>query len=229
MSNDILWTRAEARAFDRRMIEEVGIPGVVLMENAGAGAARWILENRGLLGVKPEAMVGVLCGRGNNGGDGYVLARHLWLAGQSVAIYELGEPEGLSPDASIFRGVCLRVGLNMARWVNESPPSRAHEVSCWVDAVLGSGFTPPLREDLVDLFSSLELIRSSSGAPLVALDCPSGLDIDTGNPAPGSLKADFTLTFGATKAGFQSAQAASSTGRVSVVSLGVPVATPEPQ
>ncbi len=153
--SEFAWTRAEARAFDREMIEEVGFPGVVLMENAGGGAARWILENRASLGLSPDSKVGVLCGRGNNGGDGYVLARHLWLAGQSVVIYELGDPEELSQDAAIFRVVCHRLGLSMCRLGSDGLPAVAEETSCWVDALLGSGFRPPLRSEMVDLFSSV--------------------------------------------------------------------------
>lgn len=223
MNRDVIWTRSEARDFDRRMIEEFGIPSVVLMENAGRGAAEWILQRREELKLNPRDLVGVLCGGGNNGGDGYVLARHLALAGQEVHIYELSDPESLSPDAATFRHVCLKLGLSMALWDGDASVPRSEEVSCWVDGVLGSGFKAPLRGHLAGLFGMIESARQENSAVVIALDCPSGLDLETGIPADGALRADATLTFGALKAGFQGPDASSLVGEVIVIGLGAPL------
>ena len=224
MNQGVTWTRQDARDFDRRMIEEFGIPGVVLMENAGRGAAEWILAHRERLGLQPDGLVGILCGRGNNGGDGYVLARHLSLAGQGVAIFELGGPGELSPDAGVFREVCVRMGIAMSQIAGESLTPRALVADCWVDAVLGSGFRPPLPANLIALFAHIETLRSEFPSCLIALDCPSGLDIDTGEVSEGACKADVTLTLGALKVGFLAPEAASFTGDVFVITLGAPVA-----
>ena len=223
MNHGVTWTRQDARDFDRRMIEELGIPGIVLMENAGRGAAEWILAHREMLGLQSDGLVGILCGQGNNGGDGYVVARHLSLAGQGVVLFELVEAGSLSPDAAIFREVCVRMGVDMVTAGEEGLTNRGLDVDCWVDAVLGSGFRPPLRANLVSLFSLVEDLRVESRSSLICLDCPSGLDIDTGMASPGAFKADITLTFGAMKAGFLAQEATSSIGNVIVISLGAPL------
>jgi len=223
MDEEVTWTRAESRDFDRRMIEEVGVPSVVLMENAGRGAAEWIVRNRGALKLTANDLVGVLCGGGNNGGDGYVLARHLALAGQEVQIYEVSSPERLSRDAAIFRAVCLKIGLSMESWPGCDELPGSEEVRCWVDGVLGTGFKAPLRGNLEGLFRVVDASRRVRGATVIALDCPSGLDLDTGIPAEGSLRADATLTFGALKVGFQGPEACELVGEVSVIGLGAPV------
>ncbi len=107
-------SREQVRELDRIAIEELGLPGVVLMENAGRGAAREVLhafESRcGDAGCAPARAL-ILCGAGNNGGDGYVVARHLCDAGVDVTLLETAPPERLSKDAAVFRGVCEAMGI----------------------------------------------------------------------------------------------------------------------
>ena len=202
------------------MIEEVGVPSLVLMENAGRGASEWMLSRAETLGLSSGGTAGVLCGGGNNGGDGYVLARQLVAAGLSAFLIEVGDPLRLSSDAAVNRQICVQLGLPMATW----PLSGAEigSISCWVDAVLGAGFKPPLRVLERAVLEEVGSLALAAGARVVALDSPSGLDMDSGVAAPGALRADFTLTFGARKAGFGAPGAGEWTGEVFVISLGVP-------
>jgi len=218
------WTRSEVREFDRRLIEELGIPGVVLMENAGRGAADWILSNLEQLGCSTGCRVCVVTGKGNNGGDGYVLARHLSVAGLDVVVLETAMPEHLSPDAGIFRAACSKMSLPMVCVEPDRLSDVVGTVDLWVDALLGTGFQEPLQGGLKALLEAVEINRTSQGACLVALDCPSGMDVDTGAPADGCLRADATLTFVGTKVGFQSPEARSILGEVVVLHLGFPSA-----
>lgn len=203
------------------MIEEVGVPSIVLMENAARGACDWMLSRAEALGLSSGGTVGVLCGGGNNGGDGYALARHLASAGIPVFLIEVGDPLRLSQDAVINRQICMQLGLSMSRW----PPAATHfgAISCWVDALLGAGFKPPLRALERSVLESVASLVMNSGASVVALDLPSGFDVDSGIAAPGALRADFTLTFGAQKVGFGVPGAVEWTGEVFVISLGAPI------
>lgn len=203
------------------MIEEVGVPSLVLMENAGRSASQWMLSRAEVLGLSSGGTAGVLCGGGNNGGDGYVLARHLVAAGVPAFLIELGDPLRLSSDAAVNRRICAQLGIPMGTW----PLSGAEigSISCWVDAVLGAGFKPPLRIEERTVLDEIGSLAMAAGARVVALDSPSGLDMDSGVAAPGALRADFTLTFGAQKAGFLAPGAADWTGDVFVISLGAPI------
>ncbi len=210
------------RELDRYAIEELGLPGVVLMENAGRGAAEAVL--RGL--SRPErARVVVLLGRGNNAGDGYVLARHLDLAGVAVELVETASPERLSPDAAVFRAVLARAGFPLR---DGSDAARIEEVarglegaSCVVDALLGTGARGALREPIAGWVRWANA-RRAEGAEVVALDVPSGLDPASGSPAEPCLEADRTVTFAAAKTGLVAPGAARWVGRLEVVPIGIP-------
>jgi len=226
MSGEVSWTRAEAREFDRRAIEELGIPSPVLMENAGRGAADWILARRERFGLAEGARVGVLCGKGNNGGDGYVLARHLSLAGLEVVVGESAPCAELSRDARVFRDVCAKMGVELVSLAEVETGAGVAElmgpVALWVDSVLGTGFLPPLREPLRTLLGAIGEAVGGESAPLIALDAPSGLDVDTGEAAESCLRATATLTFGAMKVGFGRPEAASALGEAVCLPLGAP-------
>jgi NAD(P)H-hydrate epimerase len=223
-------TRAQVREIDRIAIEELGIPSVVLMENAGRGAAEELLAalDGGLLrppgGARPAALV--LCGGGNNAGDGYVVARHLANAGLDARLAETAPPEKLSPDAAVFRRVTVAMGLahrgvaDAAAWASEA--AWLGEASLLVDAVLGTGFHGEVREPLAGLLSVAGAWAREGRRPVVALDVPSGLDVDTGDPSNVVLRADLTLTFAAAKVGLERAEARAFTGPVRVVSIGAP-------
>jgi NAD(P)H-hydrate epimerase len=214
----IVLSRAQVREVDRRAMEEYGIPGVVLMENAGRSAAE-IVRGR----VRAGGRVAIVCGRGNNGGDGYVIARHLSNAGLEVRLLEAFGGGATAGDAAVHRHTALRMGLECHPF--DTPEAIAAgrqalgESDVVVDALLGTGFAGAPRPPLD---AAIEAINRARPAVIVAVDVPSGLDCDTGH-APGAVvRADLTITFVARKAGF--ASAAEYVGEVLVADIGVPAA-----
>ena len=227
MTDDLTWSRDEAREFDRRAVEDYGLPSSVLMENAGRGASDWVLARQSELGLPPSSHVAVLCGQGNNGGDGFVMARHLALGGLSPSIVEFGRPKKPKPDRELYRSVCAEMGLPLLSVAEASSPGGALEGSkapqLWVDCVLGTGFKDSLRGELAHELESFGRLIRDSKAPVVALDLPSGLDADTGGIDFAHIRANFTLALGAQKTGFKAPGAAVFLGRIFVLPLGAPL------
>ena len=178
-------TRAEVRAFDRHAIEQLGIPAPVLMENAGSGAAR-ILQSLGIRG-----RVDIACGKGNNGGDGLVIARHLANQGFEVRCLLFARPEDLSADAAMQCNIVQRMGLPTIV-VEESDFTGANWI---VDALFGTGLTGSVRPPFDRVIESI----NASGVRVMAIDIPSGLDCDTGKPLGPCVRAQHTVTFVAPK------------------------------
>ncbi len=208
-------TREQIREIDRRAIEDYGVAGVVLMENAGRNAAELIRAN--LKEMDQPAAVCILCGRGNNGGDGFVIARHLCNAGMNVEIILPADPEKLAPDAKVNHDIASKMEIPIHPFAEAEAAacvSRAHVV---VDALLGTGFSGEVRPPLDQ---AIELINSANHALKIAIDVPSGLDCNTGQPAAPTVRADLTITFVAPKVGF--ASAAAYTGRVLTADIGAP-------
>lgn len=232
MDSSLYLTRAQVRAIDRLAVEEYGLPAVILMENAGRGAAQWVLEiarerrSRGCA----DTPVAVVCGRGNNGGDGYVVARHVANEGWPVELFATDPAERLPADAQIMRRVVERMGLAVHDVGDEASLARAGPrlaaAGIVVDALLGTGFQGEVRPELARIIESINALRADYTSPIertvVALDVPSGLDCDRGEPSNATLIADVTVTFVARKQGFSVPQAARYLGRVEVVSIGVP-------
>jgi NAD(P)H-hydrate epimerase len=212
----------QTRAVDQYAIEKLGIPGVVLMENAGRNAAYLIdgwLRRRGA----PSGRVAVLCGRGNNGGDGFVIARHLFRTGHEVFVDLYGDPEKLSDDAAVNHGIARRMGIAI-RNIREkgalSPAVRRWRGSdAIVDALLGTGFSGEVHEPLAGI---IEKVNALDGPLIVAVDVPSGLSADTGEPGGVAVRANQTVTFVAKKAGYESRSARTYVGRIHVVDIGAP-------
>ncbi len=209
---------AQCRAFDRCAIEQLGIPGVVLMENAGRNAAdlitRW---------VSPSGTVSIVCGRGNNGGDGFVIARHLTIRGYRVGLALPGDPADLSPDAAVHYTIVERMGLSI-RWtgkgsIPEDIQADWQRSTCIVDALLGTGFSGQVRQPLR---GAIQAINALNGPLVVAIDVPSGLDADSGEPGGDAVRAHHTITFIASKTGFGLPDAGRYTGQVHVVDIGAP-------
>lgn len=214
-------TRAQVRDLDRRAIEEFGLPGVVLMENAGRGAAELVAR------LWPgDGPVAIACGRGNNGGDGFVIARHLELAGRTVRVLSAAEPASIGGDAATMLAVAVRAGIRVVSLA-------AADAAAWrdnlggaaivVDALLGTGTTGAPRGTVAVAIDAITAWRAATPAGCVlAVDLPSGLDCDTG-AAPGAcVRADVTATFVARKRGFDAAGAADLLGDVHVVGIGAP-------
>ena len=211
-------TCAQSRQVDRIAMDELGIPGVVLMENAGRSAAEYL---RTEIGPAPSS-VGFVCGGGNNGGDGYVAARHLANHGVDVTLYALRPPRPDS-DAAVHATIADRMGLR-ARRLDPGTTGDAL-AAAWsvhdllVDALLGTGFRQPPRPDAAAVIGEINQCR---GPQIVAFDLPSGFDGDTADTGSGAVRADMTITFASEKIGFTQPGAAAWLGRVVVADIGVP-------
>ena len=213
-------TRAEMRELDRRASEEFGIPSLILMENAGRGAAEVAAE----MARPREGCVLVFCGRGNNGGDGFVLARHLANRGYDVRCHFAGRSAEVErrSDPGVNLEILRRMGIPITE--HDEPAQRddmARSVgwaSLLVDALLGTGLRGPVREPYSQLISFLNARR----APVLAVDIPSGLDCDTGEILGKAVHATRTVTFGAPKVGFGRGQGPELTGKVTVADISIP-------
>ena len=214
-----LLTRDQVRQVDRIATETYGLCGLVLMENAGRNAAAIIADEVVMRSAaylaNPVRRVVIFCGTGNNGGDGFVVARHLANSGHVVRAGLAGDASRLSPDAAVNHDICRRMGIDI-RPADECPIEPDDLVA---DALLGTGFTGDVREPLAGL---IERINASAKRGLVAIDVPSGLDCDTGVPANAAIRADATVTFVASKVGFARASAAEYVGQVHVADIGAP-------
>jgi NAD(P)H-hydrate epimerase len=209
-------TRDEVRDVDRRAIEQLGLPGIVLMENAGRGAAELLIS----LGI--DGPVAVVAGKGNNGGDGFVIARHLENHGCDVRVLLFADPKELSGDAATNYRVLCAAGSPIRNCLAETDPSgwKKDLGSCsWiVDALLGTGTRGTVREPFGTVIEQI----NASARRVLAVDLPSGLDCDTGRPLGPCVRAAHTATFVAPKRGFDAPGAAAYTGLVHVVDIGVP-------
>ncbi len=214
-------SRQAARDFDAWAINEMGIPGVVLMENAGRGTVEAM---RGAMGLAAMQRATIICGGGNNGGDGFVIARHLANHGVAVNIVLCGDPARLRGDALVNHNICRHMNLPTEQLAPDGPDLHKKiqqlttESDVVVDALFGTGLRGELAEPFVRLISSL----NACPAPIVAVDIPSGLDCDTGDPLPVSIEATATVTFGGLKQGFvNNPDARCATGRIFVASIGI--------
>jgi NAD(P)H-hydrate epimerase len=209
-------SREEVREVDRRAITEFGVPGVVLMENAGRGAAE-LLRALGIHGP-----VAVCCGKGNNGGDGFVIARHLDNWEVPVRVLLFARPEQLTGDAAINYNIIARSRLAIETYPDDPDwqqvRRRLASAEWLVDALFGTGLTGPLRSPYDRLIEEM----NSSPAKVLAVDIPSGLDCDTGAPLGAVVRADHTVTFVALKKGFANPAARQWLGQVHVVDIGAP-------
>jgi NAD(P)H-hydrate epimerase len=207
-------SRAQVRELDRRAIEEFGVPGAVLMENAGRGAAELLLS----LGVHGRVLV--CCGKGNNGGDGFVIARHLANRGVLVHTLLFARPVELSGDALVNYRILERGGYSL-QVIEFAPETLKRELarSEWVvDALFGTGLSGPAREPFPKIIEAINAAARS----VLAVDIPSGLDCDTGRPQGATVRACHTATFVASKAGYANPDAAPWLGRVHVLDIGMP-------
>lgn len=216
-------SRASARAFDSWAERTLGLPTLVLMENAGRGAADCLLELLKDSGDDPtDSRVLVVCGWGNNGGDGGVLARRLLLRRVPVRLVWFGTPDRASHEASIQFEILKRLGVDQTMFGSRFSPADLapflSEADWIVDALLGTGPSSPIREPFVTIINNL----NQSGKSIFSLDLPSGLDADLGVPLGVSIIARATATFVAPKLGFTNPDSARLTGPIHVVDIGLP-------
>ena len=220
--SELILNREQSRRVDVVAVERYGMTGLVLMENAGRGAAAIIrriyeTEARGI------ETVAICCGKGNNGGDGFVVARHLDNARIPVRILLFCDPAKLTGDAAANYEIARRSGLPIEVFAGEhldEPRLRSSldGAGFVVDALLGTGSTGEPRAPLDQVIALLNKTRTRR----IALDIPSGLDCDTGLPAAATFQAHDTITFVARKLGFNAAAAKPYLGQVHVVDIGVP-------
>ena len=211
-------SRAEVREVDHRAIAEYGLPGIVLMENAGRNAAA-LLRELGAVG-----RVAIVCGKGNNAGDGFVIARHLETMGLEPRLL-LAAADGYAGDAAINHGVAVKAGLPIVHLAEAGPADWNRELgrAAWiVDALLGTGATGAAHGGIAVAIEAINAVRSLGEARVFAVDLPSGLDCDTGLPLGPCVRADVTGTFVARKRGFDRPDSEAFTGRVHVLDIGVP-------
>lgn len=200
-------SRDQVRELDRRATVEFGIPSWFLMENAGRGSADLLAS----LYAAPRT-VWILCGPGNNGGDGFVMARHLKNRGFDPRIAFRYDPRQLKGDAAASYLMAQKSNILIDNnFVHDSD-------AIYVDAWFGTGFSRPLENDdrlMVETLNSFNL-------PILSIDVPSGIDCNTGKPLGVCVRATHTATFVAPKLGFQNSKAKQFTGEVHVIDIGIP-------
>ncbi len=215
-----LVTASEMRELDRRASEEYGIPGVVLMENAGAAVAR-TAERRW-----PGSTVVVLCGPGNNGGDGLVIARHLHNRGVSVVALLLTPGEKLKADAAHNYRLARSFGVPLVEQPSPAALRRAlREAGLIVDALLGTGLTGPVRGEIATAIAA----TNATAAPVLAVDIPSGINSETGAVMGEAIRAEVTVTFGLPKVGMYCYPGRGYCGEIEVADISLPRALLESQ
>jgi hydroxyethylthiazole kinase-like uncharacterized protein yjeF len=204
---------------DRRTIQECGVPGIVLMENAGRGAAELLVRSF------PEActgLVAILAGQGNNGGDGFVIARHLMNWGIQTKVYLLACRDNCRGDALTNLQIWLNMGGEMAEILYKGNFAKAKKeiakASLIVDAIFGTG----LNSEVKGLFKDIISFINSLPQRVMAVDIPSGLDATEGKVLGAAVRANLTTTFGLAKIGQVVEPGIGHVGRLEVVDIGIP-------
>ena len=214
-----LVTASEMQEMDRRTIETFGIPGRVLMENAGRGATDFLIEQYPDIA---SLRAGIIAGRGNNGGDGFVIARYLTQRDVNVTVYLLTETVGLTGDAAANFALLAPLGVAVIVLPDsnsfEGAKDSMRDRDLWVDAILGTGLKSNVRayyREAIDFINSLN-------KPVFSVDVPSGLNADTGQPCGTSIRAGATATFAFAKTGHYQYPGAALTGKLRVIDIGIP-------
>lgn len=198
--------RDGCRRLDAEATERFGIPGIVLMENAARGVSDVALQM-----INPPHRVHMLCGPGNNGGDGWAAARHLHNAGCAVSITSIGAPrEGT--DAATNASIAEAMGIPVLAWDD------VRGVDLVIDALFGTGLDRPVDGAVKALIDSI----NAADVRVLAVDLPSGLDANSGSPLGAAIRADATATLVAWKHGFLELESVRWTGEIHTVDIGVP-------
>lgn len=213
-----LVTASEMRELDRRAIQEFGIPSVVLMENAGR--TTYEILRREFPSLQGE--VAVVAGRGNNGGDGFVVARYLANAGIPVAVFLLGQRDRVSGDARVNLEILAHLGIAVEEVLAEADLNptihRLAKAGLILDALLGTGLTSPVTGLMAALIERINHLR----AKVLAVDIPTGLSADTGEVLGVALKAQVTVTYGWPKLGQVLPPGRDYVGRLWQVDISIP-------
>ncbi len=214
-----LLSREQMRAFDAHAITTCHVPSLVLMENAGRGATD-VLVRELLDGSAVGRRVTVVCGTGNNGGDGFVVARHLASRGAVVEVILAGDANRMTSDCRANHAAFVGIGGRVALLSNDVEPLRKalSVTEVCVDALFGTGLDRALGDPFLAIVRAVDEARCRK----LALDVPSGMNADTGAPMGGALHADVTVTFAHPKLGHLTPSGARISGDVHVVDIGVP-------
>jgi ADP-dependent NAD(P)H-hydrate dehydratase / NAD(P)H-hydrate epimerase len=214
-----LVTASEMKEMDRLAIERIGMPGTVLMENAASGACRIFLDH---FNPGCGSQIVIFCGKGNNGGDGFAMARRLLGAGMQVVVICLAETSQITGDARINLEIIERMGLAIipAPAPAELSGCKEHIRECdyIIDGIFGTG----LNSDVKGIYLEAIQMINASGKQVMSIDIPSGLNTDNGRIMGAAVKADLTVTFGFAKLGQLLFPGADLVGRLSVIDIGIP-------
>jgi len=205
------FSRDALREIDRISVDQYNIPSIVLMENAARGAADIVLRKTN---TDVKKIVCILCGSGNNGGDGYAVARHLCNAGCAVRILQCSDPK--SKDAITNASICIAMNIPITRWGE----SIKYEPSLLLDCMFGTGLDRNIQGDYAHIIHWC----NAEQAPCIALDIPSGMECDSGLVLGCCIEAILTITFVGMKLGFRHAAAMKFLGEIIVVDIGCPQA-----
>lgn len=209
------------RELDRKAIEEYKIPGIILMENAGRNVAEEVLK---MIDNPQKAKVAILCGKGNNGGDGFVVARHLYNHFILVDVFLVAKISDILKDGDA--GTNLQILLNMKIPIREVfDTTGIHNImkelgnyTIIVDALFGTGLSGEVREPFRTLINGVNNLHKI----VVSVDIPSGLDCNTGDILGTAIKATNTVTFAVSKRGFYLCEGPKHTGEVTVTDISIP-------
>ncbi len=209
----------QMREIDRRTIDEIGIPGVVLMENAGRGVAEEIIQR---FATTEASDVLIIAGKGNNGGDGYVIARHLLNKGWNVKTLVLAARDAIKGDAAVNLFALENCGGQVDFVLNaealQTSLATAGGSTLLVDAIFGTGLTRPAQ----GLYLKAVEWLNQQASPVVAVDIPSGIDASNGRVLGVAVKASVTVTFAFPKVGLVSYPGAGLVGELVTVDIGIP-------
>jgi len=212
----------QMRNIDKKTIEGAKIPGLELMEKAGRGSAEVALK---MLGKNAQdKKVVIFCGRGNNGGDGFVVGRYLFEWGAEVIFYLLGEKEKIMGDAEINLKKAIKMGLPIKEVLNIDDLPKKIEADLIVDAIFGTGFKGEIIGLDAEAINSINgsRVQRFNGLEVLSIDVPSGLNADTGEISNVCVKADRTATMGLPKIGHFFHPGKDYSGEVTVIDIGVP-------
>lgn len=213
-------TAAQMKRLDYLATARWGIPALILMENAGRSAA---IEALKMLPKGSLKSVAVFCGYGNNGGDGFVCARHLINRGVKVQVYLIGKKKASSSETSLNCRILSKMEHRFKQVGSISAiaglKKEIRKYQLIIDAIFGIG----LKGEVDDFYRSLFAVLNSGNVPILSLDIPSGLDADSGRPLGAAIRAAKTIAFGLLKRGLTKKQAREFTGKVIVGDISLPL------
>jgi len=211
---------AQMREADRRTIDDIGIPSLVLMENAGRQA---VAAMEAMYSDLSDRQVAVLCGRGNNGGDGFVIARTLVQRGIDVAVFLIGSVGDVRGDARVNLEILGRLGLTVVEVADsqawELHFSEVSDCTLIVDAIFGTGLNAPVSGFIESVIADV----NTSGLPVVSIDLPSGLSADSAEPIGPSIEAGLTITIAAPKLPLVLPPGELRAGDIVIADIGIPI------